>query len=293
MNFTQHRQQRLSRNGFTLVELLVVIAIIGILVGMMFPAVQAVREAARRTSCSNKIRQIGLATLNYESTHLHFPPPQIGAGGFSTLGSTFVLLLPYVEQGNRFDSYDYDQSISAPGNVDLTSESLDIYFCPSMQRTTGSTNQFGEASYMISYSVDYRGTPNGAFDAAPADGRSYRLSSKDFRDGTTSTIMYGEIDNSVVWLNASGSPSTSNWGYSWAQGYWFNAHGHVQGVLNLSGSHSESDYPLHRTFRSDHPGGLNICMAGGSVHFISDTIQRDVLVGLVTRKGGEIASVPE
>ena len=279
-------------SGFTLVELLVVIAIIGILVGMLFPAIQAVREAARRTSCSNKIRQVGLATLNYESTNSHFPPPQIGEGGFSTLGSTFVLLLPYMEQGNRFNQYEYDASISSPTNIDLTSESLDIYLCPSIQRTT-SHGEFGEASYMISYSTDYRGEPNGAFDDPPSDGRSYRLGFQSFRDGSTNTFMYGEIDNSVKWVDSAGNPSTNNWGYSWAQGYWFNARGHVEGIFNLSGEHLEFDFPQHRTFRSDHPGGVNFCMAGGAVHFIANGIDHDILVGLTTRKGGEIVSVPE
>ena len=279
--------------GFTLVELLVVIAIIGILVGMLFPAIQAVREAARRTSCSNNIRQVGLATMNYESTFSHFPPPQIGEGGFSTLGSTFVLLLPYMEQGNRYALYNYNESISAPGNIELTSDSLSMYLCPSMQRTSAPGDQFGEASYMISYSTDYRGVANGAFDAPPAAGGSYRLGFKDFRDGSSSTFMYGEIDNSVQWVDSSGNASTNDWAYSWAQGYWFNSRGHVQGVFNLSGEHSEFDFPQHRTFRSDHAGGVNFCMAGGSVHFIADTIDRDILTGLTTRKGGEIVSVPE
>ena len=100
------------------------IAIIGILIGMLLPAVQAVRKAARRVSCQNNLRQIGLSALNYESAFRHLPPPKIGAGEFDTLGSTFVLLLPYVEQANRFAQYDLDASISAPGNIELTSDKL-------------------------------------------------------------------------------------------------------------------------------------------------------------------------
>ena len=90
---------------------------------------------------------------------------------------------------------------------------------------------------MISYSTDYRGVANGAFDAPPAAGGSYRLGFQDFRDGSSSTFMYGEVDNSVQWVDSSGNASTNDWAYSWAQGYWFNSRGHVQGVFNLSGEH--------------------------------------------------------
>jgi len=135
-----------ARLGFTLVELLVVIAIIGILIGMLLPAVQMVRESARRISCQNKLRQIGLSGLNYESAFGHLPPPKIGTGEFNTLGSTFVILLPYVEQGNRFDQYDLSSPINAPGNVELTSDKLDLYLCPSMQLHE-TENEFGEGSY--------------------------------------------------------------------------------------------------------------------------------------------------
>ena len=100
MNFSTNR----SRSGFTLVELLVVIAIIGILIGMLLPAVQQVREAARRVSCANKIRQLSLAVLNYESAHRTFPLSQVGpgesdgSGGFkSGYYSWLVPLLPFVE----------------------------------------------------------------------------------------------------------------------------------------------------------------------------------------------------
>lgn len=98
-------------SGFTLVELLVVIAIIGILIGMLLPAVQQVREAARRTTCANNIRQISLALLNYESAHMAFPPgaehapaPRSqGGSGFSFGPSFNGKILPFIEQGNLFD----------------------------------------------------------------------------------------------------------------------------------------------------------------------------------------------
>lgn len=281
------------RAGFTLVELLVVIAIIGILIGMLLPAVQMVREAARRTSCSNKLRQIGLSAMNYESTFSHLPPPKLGTGDFNTLGSTFVILLPYVEQANRFDQYDIHASISAPGNIELTSEPLDLYRCPSMQPT--GSGEFGEASYIISYATRYRPstvgeTADGAFAEPPSsDPRDYRLGFESFRDGTSNTIFFGEIDNSIRWTGSSESPGA--WGhYTWAQGYWFNSQSHLDGVFNQKGPVSETAMEEYRTFRSDHPAGVNFCMVDGSVRFVAESVDPAVLKAAVTRDGGEVSS---
>jgi prepilin-type N-terminal cleavage/methylation domain-containing protein len=93
--------------GFTLVELLVVIAIIGVLIALLLPAVQAARECARRMSCQNNLKQIGLATQNYTAAMKHLPPPKLGgpttsSNGETQFGSTFVILLPYLEEASRF-----------------------------------------------------------------------------------------------------------------------------------------------------------------------------------------------
>lgn len=99
-----------TKSGFTLVELLVVIAIIGILIGMLLPAVQQVREAARRMQCANNLRQIGLGTLNYESTHGEFPVNQVNHGESNGLGGHYswvVSILPFIEQGNLHSLFDF------------------------------------------------------------------------------------------------------------------------------------------------------------------------------------------
>ena len=112
-----------TKNGFTLVELLVVIAIIGILIGMLLPAVQMVREAARRTSCSNNMRQIGLALMNYEGAHKRFP------SGWEAQDITYSLsdpgwgwsatILPFLEGQNVHDQIDFDLSIDNPINEEI------------------------------------------------------------------------------------------------------------------------------------------------------------------------------
>lgn len=137
----------IKRNAFTLVELLVVIAIIGILIGMLLPAVQQVREAAQRTACANKMRQIGLAVHNYESAHGHFPVNQVGPGlpdGVGGFGpgyySWLVPLLPFVEQENlhsRFDltinNGDGDGFLigASHPNAEAAATPVDLFICPS------------------------------------------------------------------------------------------------------------------------------------------------------------------
>lgn len=291
--------QKRHQVGFTLVELLVVIAIIGILVGMLLPAVQTVREAARRISCANNMRQISLATLNYESAFQSFPPPNIGGGRRSTLGSTFVVLLPWLEQGNRFNQYDLEQPINAPGNAELTSDVVPVYLCPSMQRVAASGSEFGEGSYIISFGTEYDGEGVGAF-SEPTGFGEYKLNIGEFRDGTSNTFMYGEIDNSLRWVDSSGGPVDPSFVpfpvFTWAQGYSFNAQGHTHGEFNKSGDviivDPQISFGQHRTFRSDHPGGVNFGFADGSVHFITDSVAPEMLDHLVTRAGGEVATLP-
>ena len=129
--------QRFGRSGFTLVELLVVIAIMGILVGMLLPAVQSVRAAARRSACQNNLRQIGIALLNYESAHQKFPPGRtwtVTEEGDSDsdpdrIGySWFAQILPQLEANNLFDQIDFTQPPNAPDNHAAIGNTIPIAF---------------------------------------------------------------------------------------------------------------------------------------------------------------------
>jgi prepilin-type N-terminal cleavage/methylation domain-containing protein len=121
------------RIGFTLVELLVVIAIIGVLVALLLPAVQAAREAARRSSCQNNLRQIGLATQNFHDSRNMFPPLRIaGAEGWA---SFWVLIMPYTEQGTLFDRWDLTLKYAAQ-SAQARQTQIKSYYCPARRPPT-------------------------------------------------------------------------------------------------------------------------------------------------------------
>src|SRR5260370_25086080 len=128
---------RLNRRGaFTLIELLVVIAIIAVLIGLLLPAVQKVREVAARSSCSNNLKQIGLGTVNFESTNGGLPPSRTtgtGAGApyFPSQHSWTAALLPYIEQTNSFNLYNYKANWNDPVNYQAIRTSLKLFNCPS------------------------------------------------------------------------------------------------------------------------------------------------------------------
>lgn len=127
----QEKSERRFR-GFTLVELLVVIAIIGILVGLLLPAVQAAREAARRMQCSNNSKQLGLALLNYESTFRVLPPSRINLTTPRIFQQSWTaMILPYIEQGNVYSSYNMGTPWFAIVNDPLTKVTLPTMLCPS------------------------------------------------------------------------------------------------------------------------------------------------------------------
>lgn len=290
---------RRSNSGFTLVELLVAIAIIGVLVALLLPAIQSAREAARRISCSNHLRQIGLATLNYHDTNGHLPPPKLGGSRTTTMGSTWVLLLPYLEEGNRYDRYDLTKTIFDPHNAPLTSGVIETYLCPSMRLPSGGPSDggtpLGPGSYIISTRTDYLPfSNNGAFGNVRSDGR-YRLGLKHILDGTSRTFLAGEINYAFEDLEplasfSEGASPGQRSSYAWAEGYWLQAWGHMAAstpqIFNNSDQYANPD--SSRSYRSDHSGGVQFVLLDGSAHFIAEDSDPTVRRAMVTRDGGEI-----
>jgi prepilin-type N-terminal cleavage/methylation domain-containing protein/prepilin-type processing-associated H-X9-DG protein len=299
--------------AFTLVELLVVIAIVGILVALLLPAVQMARECSRRVSCKNHLKQIGLAAQLYHDTNKHLPPPQAGDTATATQASTFVLLLPYLEEAERYAQYAVDQSVYHAQNIHLTSAAVDAYICPSMAlpRAVPETvcgESLGPGSYVISAGTDAT-SPGAVLDGAFVNPSSvkdgtYSLAMKHITDGTSKTLFVGEMDYGLrefVWDTCAELNGSSRWGdQTWAHGYWFYAWGHINWKIFALGQrpfYNRSQVPsdemsiiqkMLRVFRSDHPGGAQFVFVDGSVQFVPDEIEYRVLRALVTRAGEEV-----
>lgn len=288
---------RLKRSrGFTLVELLVVIAIIGALIALLLPAIQAAREAARRMACQNNLKQIGLAVQNYQQAEGRLPPPKAGHGTFNELGSMLVLMLPYLEQSNVYASFDLSKTIFDPENLDVTGKPISVYLCPSMvlpREVPDSQCESGLApgSYLISSRTQFNKytTLDGAFMNPPASG-AYPLGVEDIVDGLSNTLLLGETNYGLqgyLWNACTGRGQESRWGdQTWAHGYWAASWGHMSANRpRYFNNSSEFDGEAVRTFRSDHPGGVQFVLLDGSVQFIEDGSDPKVRSALVTRDG--------
>ena len=299
---------RYSR-GFTLVELLVVIAIIGILIALLLPAVQAAREAARRTQCTNNLKQASLALHNYHDVHNKIP----SAGYDSSRGHSFwVALAPFMEQQAFYDKYDYNLSYNGGSNGVLVSTvAMNGLRCPSC-----------EVAYCYlrpaNYTMHYYGNM-GPVGLNVATGLAYdkradletihgeiatqgvftlgtskkEISFASVTDGLSNTILYGEI----AWNEFTGFREYSlGILYQGASvGATSFAQKSVKWPINV-GLHSTSTvyrgFNNNGAFGSHHPGGANFALLDGSVRFIGETIPMELYLAAASRNGKENASLP-
>jgi len=297
------------RRGFTLVELLVVIAIIGVLVSLLLPAVQAARESARRSQCSNNLKQIGLAVHMHHDTYKQLPT--VNSGSALSGGSIFTIILPMIEQANAFDRYDFTKSNSDPHNVAVSGQQIPVFQCPSaaMQRSVpGASSDQGRAPGHYAACIgseDYNqywsftGAPAPMLDGAIvySDSSPSKTGFNSIVDGTSNTFLVGETAYNLPDYKFRSGAEAGQPRYSFT--YWavpypgstacttkyaFNPHDIADdGVFDANWT---------RSFRSDHPGGVQFVYADGSVHFVPSTTSAAVLDAAATRNGGEIVNAP-
>ncbi len=278
------------RFGFTLIELLVVIAIIAILIALLLPAVQQAREAARRSSCQNNLKQIALAMHNYHDTYSTLP-----MGMNPQIYGPLVAILPNLDQTNLQQLYDFNQYYTTPVNLNAINQTLQVYLCPTMTLPRSVPDSpcdepGGPSSYGCSIGTNNLGT-DGLFDGYANFSAPRPVRFRDIRDGQTNTIMIGEFNyrlEDYTWsaFSCPGDASKhgqSRWGsYRWAPAYPGVSLGDTSGDFNVNLSANRG------TWRSDHAGGAQFALGDGSVRFIGENISAVVLDRLATRAGGEV-----
>jgi prepilin-type N-terminal cleavage/methylation domain-containing protein/prepilin-type processing-associated H-X9-DG protein len=280
---------RQPKRGFTLVELLVVIAIIGVLIALLLPAVQAAREAARRTSCLNNTAQLGLALHNYEFHFEALPPGVTNPTGpirNEPQGkhiSWIVAILPYMEQNPLARKIDSNAGAYAAENAELRKVHISILECPSDPHPTSHELQNIACS-------NYAGCHHDV--EAPIDSDNHgllflnsRVRYAEIYDGSSATLLIGEAllgaDN-LGWM--SGTRATlRNTSRIEEGGPLLADQARTQG-----GDDSRAGSLFVGGFGSYHPGGCNVGLADGSTRFISRNIDATVLKHLGNRADGEI-----
>ena len=321
------RSSAVRRKGFTLVELLVVIAIIGVLVALLLPAIQAAREAARRSQCGNNMRQIGMALHNYHDTTNQFPP---GAFRGTSRGSNLIRLLPFLEQQALYDLFDFDspagtdnQQFPGPlpdGNVLLAAAVVPAYLCPSdtsARKVGDRPNQRQVANYVASYGPGpmsnsgscscpefplwqswalpgySQNNPAGPF---TRNGEVWNARLPDISDGLSNTIFYGETRRDCT-LHGQAGWSRSN-----------NGQGYVATTIpinydscrtldqataqGLTPCRALCNWNTEKGFKSQHPGGAHFLMGDGSVRFFGENLDHQMYQYLGARESGEAVQVP-
>ena len=307
-----------KRSGFTLIELLVVIAIIAILVALLLPAVQQAREAARRSSCKNNLKQVGLALHNYHDTFSVLPPGQFTRSHLAWS----CMILPMLEEAALYDAIDQAGAFEASAGNDTpawdaipemtttgatpwTSQVVAGFICPSdggsdkntrlKANISGTDYTFGKSNYVGSYSAYHNPSNatatngNGGSDRPTVFYENSKVSFRDFTDGLSNSILVAEREM----RNGSG-PAGSLWvGYHSQSGSAIAVNvEEFQVRVRIERSSNDTDYNINGNSvynaSSKHAGGAQFLMGDGSVQFLSENIDLRNYAALGTIDGGEV-----
>lgn len=300
-----------GRDAFTLVELLVVVAIIGVLIAMLLPAVQSVREAARRTACMNNARQIGLAVHNYESAHMAFPPSVVSAKQKNWM----VFMLPYLEQDAIYDLYNDAFAWNHINNQAAVREKIPLLICPSNPNSEldhwddiGSGKLAAVSDYAVITGVAASAVnagfvqPVDQFTGAVRPNRHTKVAQ--ITDGLSNTLFMTEDAGRPVHYNSRGrgpdnvDPGGGNLpvvngrvqGAGWADtSSSIPVHGFTADGLTVPGPCAVNCTNNNEAF-SFHPGIIIGVLCDGSTHVVRENITLQQYSEFVTRAGGEVIS---
>jgi prepilin-type N-terminal cleavage/methylation domain-containing protein len=322
-----HTNRPFSRdNGFTLVELLVVIAIIGVLVALLLPAVQAAREAARRSACTNNMKQVGLALLNYEAANQTLPAGTVmnsyGDSSVPSIPGTVQFgwsarVLPYLEQAAVFDQIDVDKSVADSSAHAGGGALIPSYICPAVPVENDHWSECCSAFHLgPEENDDFRETHyTGVSDTS----QGYYARTQPVSNGLGMLFNFNAVDLSEVTDGTSNTlfvgETTGGWGLhsthgtAWLSRKWvawncLGTGGGINGSGTIPGGHDDKldpydgigfggnrnvEYVSRTSFSSFHPSGCHFTRVDGSSEFVTEDIDQDLLGVLTTRSGGDIA----
>ncbi len=319
-----------GHRGFTLIELLVVIAIISVLIALLLPAVQSARAAARRIQCTNNLKQLALAAMNYESAHGIFPPGQMKLTTKPPSGFTlFVNLLPFMEQMPLYNGWNFSNAYdNLYSNTARSATIISGLLCPAdiiptnpVQNGTTSNEWYGITSY-----GGNAGSQSHPFSAVTSDGIFFytgpaaptfsQVKISAVTDGLSNTLFFGERNHFDPNYDTFAPPGWTFFSQIMGMWGWWASSSGGYGLSDVAmstyspinyeipfsyGSPGASglsqatfttnyEYPRINSFGSLHPGGANFAMCDGSVRFLKSSISQPVYHGLGTRAGGEVIS---
>ncbi|MEZ5940432.1 MAG: DUF1559 domain-containing protein [Planctomycetaceae bacterium] len=279
-----------SKRGFTAIELMVVMAIIATLIALLLPAVQQAREAARRTSCSNNLLQIGVAMHSYHNFHQTFPP-----GSCDTQGpvrddgkgykmSWVAQILPFLDETNAYGRIDFTRGSSDQQDKDLLNYQPTVFSCPS----SGGSSSYAGCYNDVEAPLDVNN--NGMLFL------NSRIRLRDVADGQRHTLLLGESGATAGWIYGTGSTLRNMDGFSDPTSANFQTSGRNYYEAPPERKPAEEDEGAERVdpdlfvggFGSAHGSGGNFCFVDGTVRYVSSYVDQSVLYRIANRHDGQL-----